>query len=113
MNVEDDLRSGRCPLQVAPDPNPKLVDVCVFTIIRRDRHRVGDGQQLGESKEVQSSVLLSESRSLGSAECHVWRAAVLLNAAHKPDVVPSVERRVLEPASRAPRLQEAACPQTA
>lgn len=29
------------------------------------------------------------------------------------DVVPSAERRVLEPASRAPRLQEAACLQTA
>lgn len=60
MNVKDDLRSGRCPLQVTSDPNPQLVDVCVFTIIRRDRQRVGDGQQLHESKEVRSSVLFSE-----------------------------------------------------
>lgn len=47
MNVEDDLRSGRRPLQVASDPNPQLVDVCVLAIIRRDRQGVRDGQQLG------------------------------------------------------------------
>lgn len=46
MNVEYDLRSGRGPLQVAPHPDPQLVDVCVFAIIRRDGQRVGDGQQL-------------------------------------------------------------------
>lgn len=53
MNVEDDLRTGRSPLQVASDPNPQLVDVGVFTIIRRDWQRVRNGQQLGESKEVE------------------------------------------------------------
>lgn len=46
MNVEDDLRSGRRPLQVTSDPNPQLVDVCMLTIIRRDGQRVRDGQQL-------------------------------------------------------------------
>lgn len=46
MNVEDDLRTGRSPLQVASDPNPQLVDVGVFTIIRRDWQRVRNGQQL-------------------------------------------------------------------
>lgn len=53
MNVEYDLRSGRGPLQVAPHPDPQLVDVCVFAIIRRDGQRVGDGQQLGGSREVE------------------------------------------------------------
>lgn len=52
MNVEDDLRSGRRPLQVASDPNPQLVDVGVFAVIRRDRQGVRDGQQLEGSKKV-------------------------------------------------------------
>lgn len=34
LNVEDDLWSGRRPLEVASDPNPQLVNVRVFTIIR-------------------------------------------------------------------------------
>lgn len=51
MNVEDDLRSGRRPLQVTPNPDPQLVDVGVFAIIGRDGQRVGDGQQLG-AKQV-------------------------------------------------------------
>lgn len=46
MNVEDDLWSGRRPLQVASDPNPQFVDVCMFAIIGRDRKGVGYGQQL-------------------------------------------------------------------
>lgn len=53
MNVEDDLRSGWRPLQVASDPNPQFVDVCVFAIIGRDRQRVGDGQQLRENTEFE------------------------------------------------------------
>ncbi len=50
MNVEDDLRSGRRPLQVASDPNPQLIDVCVLAVIRRDRQGVRDRQQLEKSK---------------------------------------------------------------
>lgn len=34
MNVEDDLRSGWRPLQVASNPDPQLIDVSVFAIIR-------------------------------------------------------------------------------
>lgn len=34
VNVEDDLRPWGCPLEVASDSNPQLVDVCVFAIIR-------------------------------------------------------------------------------
>lgn len=49
MNVEDDLWSWGGPLQVSAHPNPQLVDVSVFSIIGRDRQRVGDGQELGEA----------------------------------------------------------------
>lgn len=66
MYVEDDLRSGWRPLQVAPHPYPKLVDVRVLAIVRRDWQRVWDGKQLKEdscikwvsSSGVQVSILL-------------------------------------------------------
>lgn len=55
MNVEDDLWSWRGPLQVSAHPNSQLVDVGVFSIVRRDRQRVRDGQELGEAgKRVRS-----------------------------------------------------------
>lgn len=53
MYVEDDLRSGWRPLQVAPHPYPQLVDVCVLAIVRRDRQRVRDGKQLKEDSGVE------------------------------------------------------------
>lgn len=55
VNIEDDLRPRRGPLQVSAHPNPQLVDVSVLSIVRRDRQRVRDGQQLGEAgKRVRS-----------------------------------------------------------
>lgn len=55
MNIEDDLRSRRGPLQVSTHPNPQFVDVSMLSIIRRNRQRVRDGQQLGEEgKRVRS-----------------------------------------------------------
>jgi len=102
MDVEDDLRSGRRPLQVTSNPNPQLVYVCVFTIIRRDRQRVRDGQQLGEERAKYFNYIN-----------YCMLNAILLSTIKKQGVVPSVERRVLGPASRARRLQEAACPQIA
>lgn len=49
VNVEDDLWSWGGPLQVSTHPNPQLVDVGVFSVIRRDGQRVRDGQELGEA----------------------------------------------------------------
>lgn len=51
MNVEDDLRSWRCPLQVAPHSDPQLVDVRMLAVIRRDGQRVWDGQQLKQDHQ--------------------------------------------------------------
>lgn len=49
MNIEDDLWSRWGPLQVSAHPNPQLVDVGMFSIVRRDGQRVRDGQELGEA----------------------------------------------------------------
>lgn len=46
MNIEDDLWSRRSPFKVTSDTDPQFVDVCMFTIIRRNWQRVRDGQQL-------------------------------------------------------------------
>lgn len=51
MDVEDDLRPRRRPLQVPSHSNPQLVDVGVLAVVGGDGQGVGDGQQLqgGES----------------------------------------------------------------
>lgn len=74
VNVEDDLRSRWSPLQVSAHPNPQLVDVGMFPVVRRDRQRVGDGQELGEGgKRVRSLP--------GTTEAITWLACQKLAAA--------------------------------
>lgn len=99
MNVEDDLWSRWRPLQVASDSNPQLVDVRVFPVIRGDRQRVGDGKQLEGHDEVNIQFTVVRCKCL----CFGLQG----------DAVPSEEHLVLGPASRALKLQGAACLQTA
>lgn len=101
VNVEDDLRPRRRPLQVPPDADPQLVDVGVFAVVGRDGQRVGDGQQLRQTAQVLSFYPVD---SVDQGPC--WPVL-------EWGGVPSEERPVLGPASPAPRLQAAACPRTA
>lgn len=115
MYVEDDLRSWRRPLQVATHSYPSLVDVRMLAVIRRDGQRVRDGQQLKEAIGEWSAVgevyvlllffyIWLDKKDSGGRVCRPGAETTAL---------PSVARRALGPASRAPTLQEAACPQTA